>query len=58
MSTADKELLRELLRLDVPQEDAEAAKHIFTDCKDVADTLSNPLVTSDEKRSIISRLFL
>lgn len=57
MSTADKELLRELLRLDVPQEDAEAAKHIFTDCKDVADTLSNPLVTSDEKRSIISRLF-
>ncbi len=57
MSTADKELLRELLRLDVPHEDAEAAKHIFTDCKDVADTLSNPLVTSDEKRSIISRLF-
>lgn len=57
MSTADKELLRELLRLDVPQDDAEAAKHIFTDCKDVADTLSNPLVTSDEKRSIISRLF-
>ncbi len=57
MSTTEKELLRELLRLDITQDDAEAAKHIFTDCKDVADTLSNPLVTSDEKRSIISRLF-
>ena len=57
MANTDKELLKELLRLDIPQDDAEAAKHIFTDCKDVAETLSNPLVTSEEKRAVISRLF-
>ncbi len=57
MANTDKELLKELLRLDVPQEDAEAAKHIFTDCKDVSDTLANPLVTPDEKRAVVARLF-
>ncbi len=57
MANTDKELLKELLRLDIPQEDTEAANHIFTDCKDVSDTLSNPLVTSDEKRAVVARLF-
>lgn len=57
MSNFDKELLRELLRLDIPQEDAEETKHIFTECKDVADTLSNSLVAQEEKRRIVTRLF-
>lgn len=57
MSTFDKELLKELLRLDVPQDDAEETKRILTECTDAADTLSNPLVTQEEKRGIVSRLF-
>lgn len=57
MSTFDKDLLKELLRLDVPQDDAEETKRILTECTDAADTLSNPLVTQEEKRGIVSRLF-
>lgn len=57
MNTFDKELLKELLRLDVPQDDAEETKRILTECTDAADTLSNPLVTQEEKRGIVSRLF-
>lgn len=57
MSTFDKELLKELLRLDVPQDDAEETKRILTECTDAADTLSNPLVTQEEKRGIVTRLF-
>ena len=57
MSSFDKELLKELLRLDIPQEDADATKHIFTECKDVADTLSNSLVALEEKRRIVAKLF-
>ena len=57
MSNFDKDLLKELLRLDVPPEDAEETKRILTECADAADTLSNPLVTQEEKRGIVSRLF-
>lgn len=57
MNTFDKELLKELLRLNVPQDDAEETKRILTECTDAADTLSNPLVTQEEKRGIVSRLF-
>lgn len=57
MSDLEKELLNELLRLNVPQEDAEETKKIITDCKDVVDTLSNPLVTAEEKRGIVLQLF-
>lgn len=57
MNTFDKELLKELLRLDVPQNDAEETKRILTECTDAAETLSNPLVTQEEKRGIVSRLF-
>lgn len=57
MNTFDKELLKELLRLDVPQNDAEETKRILTECTDAAETLSNPLVTQEEKRGIVSQLF-
>ncbi|MBR2283863.1 MAG: F0F1 ATP synthase subunit alpha [Ruminococcus sp.] len=57
MKDADKELLKELVRLDVSQEDTELAKGVFEACEDVKDTLSNPLVTRDEKSGIIKRLF-
>ena len=52
-----KEYLNELLRLDISQEDCEKTKKILTEVGDVADTLSNPLVTYEEKRNIINQLF-
>ncbi len=57
MNEHDKELLKELLRLDVTQEDAQQAKTIFETCPDAADTLANPIVAFDEKRAVIERLF-
>lgn len=57
MKDNHKDFLKELIRLDVPQEDIDKVKNIFSNCPDVADTLSNPLVTSDEKRNIIKKLF-
>ena len=57
MKDSDKELLKELIRLEIPQEDNDGAKAVITACPDVIDTLANPLVTQDEKRGIIKRLF-
>lgn len=57
MKGNEKDFLKELIRLDVPQEDIDAVRNVFTSCPDVADTLSNPLVTPDEKRNIIKKLF-
>ncbi len=57
MKDLEKEFLKELVRLDITQEDIDEAKNVFTSCRDVADTLSNPLVTYDEKRNIIKRIF-
>lgn len=57
MNEQDKDFLKELLRLDVSQEDAEETKNIFVTCPDVADTLANPIVAFDEKRAVIERLF-
>lgn len=57
MKDADREFLKELVRLDVSQTDCSAARKVFETCPDVADTLANPLVTYDEKRSIINKLF-
>jgi len=57
MNDNEKDFLKELIRLDVSQEDIDSARNVFTSCSDVADTLSNPLVTPDEKRNIIKKLF-
>lgn len=57
MKDIQKDFIKELVRLDVPQEDIDSVRHIFSTCPDVADTLSNPLVTPDEKRNIIKKLF-
>ncbi|WP_028517800.1 F0F1 ATP synthase subunit alpha [Ruminococcus flavefaciens] len=57
MKDTDREFLKELVRLDVSQTDCSAARKVFETCPDVADTLANPLVTYDEKRSIINKLF-
>ena len=57
MKDNDKDFLKELIRLNIPQEDVDSAKDVITACPDVIDTLSNPLVTTDEKKGIIKRLF-
>ncbi|MDE6672639.1 MAG: F0F1 ATP synthase subunit alpha [Ruminococcus sp.] len=57
MKDNQKDFIKELIRLDVPQEDIDSTRNIFSTCPDVADTLSNPLVTPDEKRNIIKKLF-
>ncbi|MDE6834726.1 MAG: F0F1 ATP synthase subunit alpha [Ruminococcus sp.] len=57
MKDNQKDFIKELVRLDVPQEDIDSTRNIFSTCPDVADTLSNPLVTPDEKRNIIKKLF-
>ena len=57
MKDSDREFLKELVRLDVSQTDCSDVRKILETCPDVADTLSNPLVTHDEKRTVISKLF-
>ena len=57
MKDNGKDLLKELVRLDIPREDIQAVKAAFETCPDVADTLGNPLVTNDEKHDIIKQIF-
>ena len=57
MRDTDRELLKELVRLDVSQTDCSETRRVLETCPDAADTLANPLVTHDEKRGIISKLF-
>lgn len=57
MKDTAKELLKELVRLNIPKEDIETAKGVFLACPDAAETLANPLVTLDEKREVIRKIF-
>ena len=57
MRDSDREFLKELVRLDVSQTDCSNTRKILETCSDVGDTLANPLVTHDEKRGIINKLF-
>ena len=57
MRDSDREFLKELVRLDVSQTDCSNTRKILETCGDVGDTLANPLVTHDEKRGIINKLF-
>ncbi len=57
MNDTSHELLKELVRLDIQREDIETAKEVISACPDAAATLENPLITLDEKRNIIKRIF-
>lgn len=57
MKDISKELLKELVRLDIQHEDIETAKNVIEACPDAAATLENPLITSDEKRNIVRKIF-
>ena len=57
MRDTDRDFLKELVRLDISQTDCTAVRKVLEACPDVGDTLANPLVTTDEKRGIIEKLF-
>ena len=57
MNDKAKELLNDLVRLNVPAQDVEDTRRILESCADIADTLGNPLVTHDEKNTVISKIF-
>lgn len=57
MKDTSKDFLKELIRLDISREDIETAKSVMVACPDASDTLENPLVTLDEKRNIIQKIF-
>ena len=57
MNEKEKELINDLCRLEVSKTDVEDTRRILASCGDLAETLGNPLVTNDEKRIVIERLF-
>ncbi|MDE7365019.1 MAG: F0F1 ATP synthase subunit alpha [Ruminococcus sp.] len=57
MKDIAKDFLKELIRLDISRDDIETAKSVMVACPDASDTLENPLVTLDEKRNIIQKIF-
>lgn len=57
MNDLHKQLLNELIRMDIPGEDIEIANGVIEACPDAAETLANPIVSLDEKRRIIKRIF-
>ena len=57
MNELGKEYIKELGRLNITQETLDRTRKVLAECGDVADTLANPLVTQDEKRNIIKKIF-
>ncbi len=57
MNELGKEYIKELVRLNITQETLDRTRKVLAECGDVADTLANPLVTQDEKRNIIKKIF-
>lgn len=53
----DRQFLKELLQNNVSQEIAYETKNILSVCGEVKETLSNPLITYEEKRNVIRKLF-
>lgn len=57
MNDLHKQLLNELIRMEISGEDIEIANGVIEACPDAAETLANPIVSLDEKRRIIKRIF-
>lgn len=53
----DRKYLKELIQCEVPQDIVYETKNILSVCGEVKETLSNPLVTYEEKRNVIRKLF-
>ena len=57
MTENDKAYIKYLVQKDVPLDIVDETKKILSVCGDLADTLSNPVVTDEEKHNIIRQLF-
>lgn len=53
----DRQFLKELIQSEVSQETVYETKNILSVCGEVKETLSNPLITYEEKRNVIRKLF-
>ena len=57
MNDKEKMLIDELKAAKIPQADISEVSAVLASCGDVSDTLGNPLVTHEEKRAVIAKLF-
>lgn len=57
MTENDREYIKYLVRKEIPLSTIDETKRIMSVCSDLADTLSNPVVTDEEKHGIIRQIF-
>lgn len=57
MTENDREYIKYLVRKEIPLSTIDETKRIMAACSDLADTLSNPVVTDEEKHGIIRQIF-
>ena len=57
MKEFEKEAVNKLLKHGVSEEIIDETKSIFSACEDLAETLSSPIVTTEEKHRIVKQLF-
>ncbi|MBR4628542.1 MAG: F0F1 ATP synthase subunit alpha [Ruminococcus sp.] len=57
MNDREKQFLEELKAAKIPQADVDETAAVLGSCSDISDTLGNPLVTHEEKRAVIAKLF-
>jgi F-type H+-transporting ATPase subunit alpha len=57
MKENDREYIRYLVQKEIPLSTIDETKKIMSVCSDLADTLSNPVVTTEEKHGIIRQVF-
>ena len=57
MKETDREAIRQLIKQEIPEEVIDETRRVLSACGELADTLKNPVVTDEEKHSIIKQLF-
>ena len=57
MTENDREYIKYLVQKEIPLSTIDETKKIMSVCSDLTDTLNNPVVTDEEKHSIIRQIF-
>jgi F-type H+-transporting ATPase subunit alpha len=57
MTENDREYIKYLVRKEIPLDTIDETRRILSVCSDLPDTLSNPVVTDEEKHGIIRQVF-
>lgn len=57
MTASNKDYIKVLVRKDVSEDTIRDTKRILSSCSDLPETLGSPIVTEEEKRNIIDKLF-